>query len=181
MGQAMKLKKTDGIDNHKDLDKIKLRPLTIQDFELVWNWSRDTMFCLANGWALYQSSEQLYNWWLQCVFQGSDDFVRLGIEWNGDLIGYADLANLNSNTAELGIAIGESKLWGNGIGYRAALCTIQYGASKLGVTTFYAETVKTNIRSRKMLEKIGFKEVGRSDEEANMHVNEQLIRYQLHM
>ena len=86
-----------------------------------------------------------------------EDFVRMGITFNGRLIGYTDLANINDVSAELGIAIGESTLWGRGIGVEAALCTIQFALTQLGITTFKAETHETNIRSRRMLRKLGLK------------------------
>jgi [ribosomal protein S5]-alanine N-acetyltransferase len=40
----------------------------------------------------------------------------MGIDLEERLVGYADLACIKDNTAELGIAIGESTLWGKGIG-----------------------------------------------------------------
>ncbi|TDM16652.1 hypothetical protein [Macrococcoides canis] len=51
------------------------------------------------------------------LYNEYDDFIRLGIELDDKLIGYADLAYIKGNSAELGIAIGESKLWGRGIGF----------------------------------------------------------------
>ncbi|WP_211748698.1 GNAT family N-acetyltransferase [Paenibacillus sp. Marseille-Q4541] len=81
------------------------------------------------------------------------------------------------NTAKLGIAIGESALWGKGIGIQSALCMMEYGSNKLGITIYYAETHESNIRSRKMLEKIGFKEISRVGSEQYLGVDDQLIQY----
>ena len=106
-----------------------------------------------------------------------NDFIRMGIEMNKQLIGYVDLACIKDNTAELGIAIGESLLWGKGIGFNAALNMIEYGAKKLEITIFYAETHETNIRCRNMLEKLGFKEISRNGFEEYLGEKEQLIQY----
>ena len=38
------------------------------------------------------------------------------------------------NTAEIGIAIGESRLWGKGIGFMASLCLINYASNELKLT-----------------------------------------------
>ena len=89
------------------LNTIKVRPLSIDDFKNVLNWSKDDTFCSANGWEINRSEEELYRWWLHCVNHESEDFIRLGIELEERLIGYADLACIKDNTAELGIAIGE--------------------------------------------------------------------------
>jgi len=47
---------------------------------------------------------------------------EMGIEFNEKIIGYADLACMKDKTAELGIAIGESRSWGRGLGSNAAIC-----------------------------------------------------------
>ncbi|KIL43209.1 GCN5 family acetyltransferase [Jeotgalibacillus campisalis] len=107
----------------------------------------------------------------------SEDFFRLGIEFNEKLIGYADLAISKDNTAELGIAIGESTLWGKGLGNNAARCMIDYGLKELGITRFEAETHEKNFRSRKMLEKLRFKEVSRIGYDEYFGTNNQLIQY----
>ncbi|GAF13039.1 hypothetical protein JCM19046_87 [Bacillus sp. JCM 19046] len=48
----------------------------------------------------------------------------------------------------------------------------------LGITVFDAETHEANIRSRKMLEKIGFKERSRHGSEAYLGVISTLIQYE---
>jgi len=161
------------------IQSIKIRPLSIDDYEIVLNWSKDENFCLANGWEKNRNEEELYQWWVHCVNIVSEDFIRMGVEYKEKLIGYADLVFIKNNTAELGIAIGESKLWGKGIGFNSTYCMIEYASKKLGITVFTAETHETNIRSKKMLEKIGFKEIGRDGTEEYLGVESQLIQYKL--
>lgn len=110
--------------NLKDsnLQNIKLRPLSINDFEYVLKWSKDDTFCSANGWEKNRNEQELYRWWQHFVNNLSEDFIRLGIEFENRLIGYADLACIKGNEAELGIAIGDSSLWGKGIGFNASMC-----------------------------------------------------------
>jgi RimJ/RimL family protein N-acetyltransferase len=164
-----------GID--LEMVHIKIRPLKIEDFEFVLNWSKDTNFCLANGWELNRDEKELYKWWINCVQNSSIDFLRLGIEFNNKLIGYADLACIKEYTAEFGIAIGESKLWGEGIGFRATKLMLAYAMTELGITVFHAETHDHNFRSRKMLEKIGFKEISRNGVERYLETVCCLIQY----
>ncbi|MBD7969295.1 GNAT family N-acetyltransferase [Paenibacillus gallinarum] len=156
---------------------INLRPLTIDDYNIVLNWSKDDAFCSSNGWEKNRDPEELFRWWNNCIDVVTDDFIRMGIEMNKQLLGYVDLAYIKDNTAELGIAIGDSRLWGKGIGFNAALSMMGYGTKELGVTSFYAETHETNIRSKKMLGKLGFKEISRIGLEEYLGKNEQLIQY----
>lgn len=119
--------------DNSNIQSIKIRAITIDDFKFVLNWSKDHNFCLSNGWEMNRNEEELKKWWRLCVNNVSKDFIRFGVEFNEKLIGYADLANIKDNAAELGIAIGESSLWGKGLGYTAALWMIDYASTKKGI------------------------------------------------
>jgi [ribosomal protein S5]-alanine N-acetyltransferase len=160
-----------------ETDTIKIRPLKMEDFEIVLNWSKNIDFCIANGWEINRNEKELYEWWGHCVLNTSADYIRRGIELNNKLIGYVDLASIKDFSAEFGIAIGESKLWGKGIGFRATKMMLEYAKTELGITIFHAETHNQNFRSRKMLEKIGFKEISRIDFEKYMGTECCLIQY----
>ena len=136
---------------------IVLRPIKIDDFAEVLKWNRNEEFCLLNEWELHRDESVLCEWWKKCCdIQHSLSFRRLGIEVAGRLIGYADIAEIEGNTAELGIAIGDSSIWGQGIGTSVLKELMQYGKETLAIEEFYAETKISNLRSRKMLEKLGF-------------------------
>ena len=162
---------------NNNIHSLTIRSLSIDDYEIVLSWSKDDIFCSANGWEKNRSEEELYRWWLHCIDNKSDNFVRMGIELEERLVGYADLACIKDNTAELGIAIGESALWGKGIGSNSILCVMDYASKNLGIRIFNAETHEENIRSRKMLEKIGFIEISRIGYEEYLGTENQLIQY----
>nr|WP_278044636.1 GNAT family N-acetyltransferase [Paenibacillus solani] len=153
--------------------------MSIDDYSFVLSWSKDDSFCSANGWEKNRNPDEIYSWWAKLVTKTQENFIRMGIEINKKLIGYIDLACIKDNTAELGIAIGESSMWGKGIGSKSALCMIEYGSKNLGITIYNAETHESNTRSRRMLEKIGFKEISRVGTEEYLGMNDQLIQYQL--
>jgi [ribosomal protein S5]-alanine N-acetyltransferase len=158
---------------------IELRSLTLSDYEVVLNWRNDEDFCSANGWDNNISDERMYEWWSGCVNDVRNDFIRKGIELDGRFVGYVDLAYITGNSAELGIAIGNSGLWGKGIGFTSAKRMIEYASRELGLSSLTAETHETNYRSRKMLEKLGFKEIGRHGCEEYMGITTTLIQFQL--
>ncbi|MGM8215934.1 GNAT family N-acetyltransferase [Bacillaceae bacterium W0354] len=142
--------------------QLIIRPITMDDFQYVKEWSKDKTFCLANDWELNRNELELYNWWVNCVNHHSPHFIRQAIDLEGRMVGYADLAEITSHSAEIGIAIGESQLWGRGIGTRSVLKLIEYASNELGITHFTAITNKTNIRSINMLKKLKFEEVKRA-------------------
>ncbi|MGN7356178.1 GNAT family N-acetyltransferase [Paenibacillus sp. SAFN-054] len=158
---------------------IRIRKIIADDYLMVYQWSKDDLFCDANGWEKNRKPDELQRWWLQCVNNTADDFIRMGIEYNGNLIGYADLACMKDHTAELGIAIGERTLWGKGIGMISARCMMDYAVKQRGITHFYAETHEANVRSRRMLENIGFKEISRLGREEYLGKEDQLIQFSI--
>lgn len=157
---------------------LTIRPIALMDYSTVLSWSKDELFCTANGWERNRDAIELYQWWQHCVTNTADDFIRKGLEYDGELIGYADLACIKNGRAEIGIAIGKRTLWGNGIGSAAAKIIMNDAYVNLGITVFDAETHEANIRSRKMLEKIGFKERSRHGSEAYLGVISTLIQYE---
>ncbi len=159
------------------VQSVKIRPLSIDDYKTVLNWSKDDIFCLANGWEKNRSEDELYQWWFRCLNNVSEDFIRMGIEYNERLVGYADLAYIKDNTAELGIAIGESTLWGKGIGFNAAKCIMNFALNQFGISIYNAETHETNIRARKMLDRLGFQEISKIGSEEYLGSESQLIQY----
>ncbi|WP_078393861.1 GNAT family N-acetyltransferase [Shouchella patagoniensis] len=160
-----------------ELTALVLRPLLLEDYPVVLKWSKDELFCRANGWELGRDADEVYRWWDLCVHLQSSTIYRKGIELDGKLIGYVDLANSYKGVGELGIAIGETDLWGKGIGQRAARMMIDYMAMGFGITTFKAETNEANERSRRMLERIGFKESSRNGMEEYCGKSGILIQY----
>lgn len=109
----------------------------------------------------------------------SADFVRMGIAYNGTLIGYADLVDMKEQTAELGLAIGDSSYWGKGIGTIAAKCMLAFASENYTIDRLLAETHETNFRARAMLEKIGFREISRRGSAEYLGETCQLIQYSI--
>lgn len=159
------------------LEEISLRPIAIADYKAILNWSKDAVFCEANDWEIDRDAAELYQWWQHCVTNEAKDFIRVGIEYDQQLVGYADLADIKNNSAELGIALGERRLWGKGLGTYAAKRMMEYATIRWGITVFDAETHEANVRSINMLKKIGFKETSRKGAESYRGTISSLIQY----
>lgn len=160
-------------------NEIYFRKLKLEDFNAVVGWSRDEHFCEANGWQKNRDHMELFKWWERCVTNQQKDMIRLGIEYKNKLIGYADLAEIKNNSAEIGIAIGDSTLWNVGIGTQMIKRLMGYANEQFGITTFYGETHETNHRSRKMMKKAGFSEESREGTELYIGKEVKLVQYKL--
>ncbi|KGX87669.1 hypothetical protein N783_09635 [Pontibacillus marinus BH030004 = DSM 16465] len=56
---------------------------------------------------------------------------------------------------------------------------MDYASNQLGINIFNAETHEANIRSKKMIDKLGFKEISRIGKDEYLGVENQLIQYRL--
>ena len=161
----------------KNLSTITLREIRPEDFPTILKWSRDETFCLVNGWTYNQEEQKLFERWERLINNASDRFLRWGIDMDGFLIGYIDLVLFTPQAAEIGIALGNSRIWGKGFGTRALKLAMDQAGIKYGIQTFYAETHLPNIRSRRMLEKLGFEEISRKGTDLFMGKETTLIQY----
>lgn len=157
---------------------IRLRAIALDDYDRVLAWSRDKLFCASNEWESDRDEQELYRWWEACVTKPIAGFVRKGIEYQGQLVGYADLADIRDRTAELGIAIGASEYWGIGIGFEASRQMMDYGINQFGIRLYRAEANEHNLASRKMLEKLGYREIGKAGHEQYRGRIGRLIQYE---
>jgi [ribosomal protein S5]-alanine N-acetyltransferase len=141
------------------LSDVKLRALQLEDLETVMIWAKDTEFCLANDWALEIPMERLIKHWTGIITESTDNLIRKGITLNSQLIGYADLADINAfeARASLGYAIGNSSLWGQGLGFAGTKLMLEFAFESLKLERVTSEVNAANTRSLRVLEKLGFK------------------------
>ncbi len=144
---------------------LRLRPLRPGDEESAVEWSRDAAFCVANDWEPHLPAERVRQHWQRLITTPPTGLLRLGIEQGGQLIGYTDLAGLTSDTGELGIAIGQSGRWSQGIGRAACTLLLAHAFDELGLGTVTAEVHAPNLRSLRLMRALGFNEIGPVGEE----------------
>ncbi|EYB67438.1 hypothetical protein DEIPH_ctg041orf0041 [Deinococcus phoenicis] len=123
-------------------------------------WAADPEFCLATGWTVGLAPRKVREHWARIIAGAGPDFLRLGVELEGRLVGYVDLANLSRTSGEFGIAVGERALWGRGVGAAAGRLLLTHAFSTLGLETVTAEVHAPNRRSHALMRRLGFREVG---------------------
>lgn len=139
---------------------VRLRPLRPGDEESAVRWGADEEFCLAIDWPVGLPPEHLRQHWQGLLTLRPPELLRFGITVDGVLVGYTDLAGFTDDSAEFGIAIGERALWGRGLGLRAGQLTLAHAFTELGLQTVTAEVHAPNARSRALMRRLGFVEIG---------------------
>lgn len=86
--------------------------------------------------------------------QQDDDWVHVGS------CGYFDFDD-RSRCAELGIMIGDSSYWGQGIGRDAMLTLLRHGFETLNLNRVFLRTYQYNERALRLYQGLGFTEEGR--------------------
>ena len=163
---------------------ITLRPLRPGDEETAVRWGADREFCLANGWVPGLAPRVLRRHWQVIIADRSSDFLRLGIEQRGEgqggeLVGYVDLGDITAESAEFGIAIGEPRRWGQGMGTRAGQLLLAHAFGPLGLSVLRAEVHAPNVRSHALMRRLGFAVMGESGTDLYWGVQVPLVRYEV--
>jgi RimJ/RimL family protein N-acetyltransferase len=138
--------------------KVLLREAKYKDVELILKW-RNNPFVWQGSYSQNQQNRPItwyehWQWWCGRVFWQT--FIILVDDKD---IGYINISKLNKDKPEIGIAIGETELWGKGIGKQALNLAIEW-IKENGYKTVYAGVLKDNERSLKLFNSIGFKVVG---------------------
>ena len=143
---------------------VTLRPLRAGDEAAAVHWAADAEFCRAADWTAGLAPRVVRRHWQAIIAGGDPTFRRLGVELDGRLVGYVDLAGLNGTSAEFGVVIGERRLWGQGVARRAGEALITHAAT-LGLSRLTALVHAPNARSHALLRRLGFREAGHAHPE----------------
>lgn len=125
---------------------VTLRDLQARDLDRLIRWRNDPEI---HQW--FRGQDGALAWeehinWFQSRPDGRIDRI---IEYRDNPVGYADIAI----DGDVGIYIGERRLWGRGIATRA-LQTLIAGEEDRTLT---AEIHRENIRSQRLFESVGFR------------------------
>ena len=138
---------------------VLLREMTKGDLELVMAWRSHPE--IYKGYYSQKGSltweEHLKFWksrhnWQAWIVQVNDSITTRDV-------GLVTVGQLDSWYPDVGIFIGEVTLWGKGIGKEALQLAINWLKEK-GYQRARASILKDNLRSQKLFESAGFKQVG---------------------
>lgn len=145
--------------------RVRLKPLRLLDrqaWRRVHAHFRDPEISHLNG----TPPNRMPLWLLRRVLRadsGRRDRETFGIfDEAGEYIGTIELYDLRSDTATLGIIIGEKSHWSRGYGPEAIQALAAYAFGDLGLERLRLSTFGDNLRAQAAFKKVGFAEVRRS-------------------
>ena len=145
--------------------KCYLSPIDLNDAEKYTEWLND-LEVTANLGPLYggiisvESEKDI----LKDLSQ-KHNYAIIDIKTNKLIgnCGFLEIDNLNQ-TAEIGILIGNKKIWDKGYGTEAMVLLMDYGFKALNLHNILLKVFSFNERAIKCYEKVGFKIIGKRRE-----------------
>lgn len=152
---------------------VVLRPLTRADLPLLRDFvNKPEVMQYSNVyWPIDDLRQEN---WFQGVSQ-SQEAVWFGIEVEQEagraLAGTCCLVGIDwvSRLAELRIRIGDSQVWGHGVGTEATRLLVAYGFTDLNLERIWLRVYASNGRAVHMYVKMGFQQEGRLRRAAYIH------------
>lgn len=146
-------------------EKVLLRAVRREDLPLLLQYNNDLEVELAGGGdpPMPQPLPRLEADYEQQWSQGGRDDASFVIEAEGKCIGQCVLFNFDSTsqTAELGISIGDKAYWGRGFGREAVNLIVDYGFRYRNLRKVWLKVLGRNERAIRAYEACGFVEEGR--------------------
>lgn len=143
-------------------DLVTLRPIETADYERFALYANDVEVELLGGGdpPTPRTRASVEAFWQHASEHGSINFA---IATGGALIGHCGLFHIDavSQTAEIGITIGERDYWGRGYGRQALHLLVDYGFRLRNLRKIWLTVHGTNHRAIRAYEAVGFSEEGR--------------------
>jgi len=144
------------------LNDVTLRPLEFDDIDTLYGWETEIELAIWSGWTPQFSRSAFRHKYEQRITDPEKDLVMQGIEYEGQLVGYVQLAliDYHERRAAVGILVGEKQMWGRGIGRTALRILLDYAFTVRNLERIYAEVYGFNQRSLRLMERVGFQKEG---------------------
>lgn len=137
--------------------KVTMRPIEMSDAEKLQMWINDPELRTFLGQYMPMGLADEKKW-IESMSQNKNHIVLM-IEVDGEAIGTMGLHNINwkDRTAVTGSLIGNKNCHGKGYGTDAKMTLLKYAFDELGLRKIKSEVQATNERSRRCLERCGYK------------------------
>jgi RimJ/RimL family protein N-acetyltransferase len=144
------------------INNVTLRYLELDDIDTLYSWVCDIELAIWSGWTPPLSRAAFRHKYEQRITEPEKDLVMLGIEFEGQLVGYVQLALIEDDErrAAAGILVGEKRVWGRGIASTALRTLLDYAFTVRNLERVYAEVYSFNQRSLRLMERVGFQKEG---------------------
>lgn len=139
---------------------IYLRKAVEADLPLIMAW-RNNPLVYQGFYAQRQSLkwEEHYSWWMS----RNKDWREFIIVFEDRDVGVVTLGQLDHWSPEIGYFVGETTLWGQGVGKEAVRLGLEW-LKEYGREYCHTTVLKDNLRSIRLLRSLGFKYLGQARE-----------------
>jgi RimJ/RimL family protein N-acetyltransferase len=143
-------------------ERVVLSHVLRSDVPQFARWFADlelTAYLGQNGMSVrYEQEEQ----WFNRLAESDDRLFAIVVRESDSVIGTVTLSAISQvhGIAELGIAIGDKRAWGQGYGSEAARLMVEYGFVFLNLHTIYLWHVAFNQRGHRAYLRAGFRVAG---------------------
>ena len=157
--------------------EIYLRPLELKDADVSYKWRNDpevwsyTKFVLKNP----ITAEVEKQWLLNKLDLTNEKRFAICVKNTKEYIGNIQLLDIENETAEFHLFIGEKKYWGKGIGYNASLMLLKYAFYNLNLKHVFLEVHAENLAAYSIYKKVGFQPVSQQSDFIKMVINASVL------
>jgi diamine N-acetyltransferase len=139
---------------------IYLRELFLSDAKVSFNWRNNPLVWEFTGNKPDKIiTEKIELDWLASALQKTNDHrFAICLKKNSQYIGNVQLTNVQLDTAEFHLFIGEPSFWGMGIGTQATVLALNFGFNHLHLNSIILEVHKDNLAAQTVYKKVGFTE-----------------------
>ena len=162
------------LEDPVDIETVRLllRPLVEADVDDLWPLVSNPEIPKQMSWAPHQTREDTHEWVLrQAEARARGLGLVWGLEKDHHIVGCIGLGSitwqdraLRCDRAELGYWLAPP-LWGQGLVTEAARGVVAFGFDDLGLHKITTQCFADNAASRRVIEKCGFRFVGRREED----------------
>ncbi len=148
-----------------DKDRVRLAPMTEEMYRAYFREYENDPDLLLPGqeYVRYEYSDEKVAKYVKR--QKELGRIPLAVLYGEETVGEILIKNIeNHESAEMSIALKNRKYKDRGIGTEAERLAVRYVFDRLDIRTLYADTVKSNKRSRHVLEKTGFAIIREDDD-----------------
>jgi diamine N-acetyltransferase len=152
---------------------IYIRPLVIEDAQTSYLWRNDPQI-----WAYTMKKMTRYitpeieTAWLQGNLGRTDQAnFAICVKELDTYVGNIRLVDIQDQTAEIHLFIGNKLFWRKGIGYQAIMLALRHGFLEINLENIWLRVHPANISALHIYEKAGFKITGHDNEFIIMNIS----------
>lgn len=139
-------------------ERLKIRPISIMDSKDMYAYAKDPIIGQMAGWEYHKSEEET-----KTVIAFLAKLDTFSLIYNDTMVGTIGLTKLSDKTI-IGYTLGK-EYWNQGLMHEALKAVISYLFTKTDAHTLEATTYLDNLKSQRVLKKLGFQFMGIEDVE----------------